>query len=206
MHGEGLDLVLLQDLPLSRVDVSKTDVDDLGGSEAGLDPLVEGSDVGSLETHEEGDGTSVKVSRVGGERSVDVGVSIDPDQAGVGVLGKSSLLERRERVKTESSRARKPGSRERKPTNRDGSHGERVISSKGKGEMSSLGRLSDESTDLLADLGDGSRVDHLSDVGVLLRLETVSIEKSRREREEIDERKERKEVSLGLRLGSRTSI
>ena len=43
--------------------------------------------------------------------------------------------------------------------------------------MSSLSRLSDESTDLLADLRDGSRVDHLSDVGVILRLETVSSQK-----------------------------
>jgi len=102
VHGEGLDLILLQDLPLSRVDVSKTDVNDLGGSEAGLDPFVERSDVGSLETHEERDGASVEVSRVGGERSVDVGVSIDPDEAGVGVLGESSLWKRRRRVRDES--------------------------------------------------------------------------------------------------------
>lgn len=86
--------MLLKNLPLPRIDISKSDVDDPRRVEAGLDPLVEGGDVGSFKTHEERDGAAVQVSRVGGEGGIDVGVSVDPDQARVGVLGERSLRAR----------------------------------------------------------------------------------------------------------------
>lgn len=105
--------VFLQDLPLSRINITKTNVDQSFRFEARLDP-VEFGNVGAFETEQEGYGTSVKVTTGSCERCVDVlrdlrkekemnsklsemgrrqwvllrkthGVSVDPDESGFGV-------------------------------------------------------------------------------------------------------------------------
>ena len=70
VHGEGLDAVLTEDLLLTSVDVTETDVDETVRGEAGLDP-------GKLldlagDSEQERDGAAVNVSTLGRLGGVDI--------------------------------------------------------------------------------------------------------------------------------------
>ena len=84
VHRERLDAVLAQDALLARVDVAQADVHDALGRQDGLDPAELWD--GLAEPEEEGDGHAVDVPGLGRFGSIDVGVGVDPDDAGVGVL------------------------------------------------------------------------------------------------------------------------
>jgi hypothetical protein len=90
VHCEHLDAERLEDVLLARVNVAQTDVhagkvsvEERGGSvhvlgtQAGLQPDVEGRHVGAFEAEQEGDGAPVQVTRVGRQRRVDIGVRVD---------------------------------------------------------------------------------------------------------------------------------
>lgn len=66
--------MVLQDLPLSLVDIAETDVDQSIALEERLAPSKLGNLFlgASLESEEERDGAAVDVTRLGRERSVDV--------------------------------------------------------------------------------------------------------------------------------------
>lgn len=70
VHGEGLDAVLAEDLLLSSVDVTETNVDEAVGGEARLDPAELLELAGDSE--QERDGAAVDVSAVGGLGGVDI--------------------------------------------------------------------------------------------------------------------------------------
>lgn len=101
VHAERLDAVLLEDGLLARIDVAQADVDDAVGREPRGrrgDPGVFGDD-GVVEPEEEGDRHAVDVPCCCGFDGVDVGVCVDPNDAGVGILAANGIrLARKRRV------------------------------------------------------------------------------------------------------------
>ena len=84
MHRESLDTVFLKDLPLASIDITKTDVDESVGGKITVDPLILGNRL--VKAQQEGNRHAMDVTGVGGSRSVDVSVSIDPNHASVRVF------------------------------------------------------------------------------------------------------------------------
>lgn len=89
VHAESLDIILFQQLLLSFVDISQPDVDNLAGRELRprFKPREEREDgFIAREVEEEGNRHAVEVAAVGGRNCVEVGMRINPDHAGVGIL------------------------------------------------------------------------------------------------------------------------
>lgn len=116
VHREGQDLVVTQNLLFAGIDIPEADVHDRLSVEAGLQPLVEGSNVCSSETKarcqdgrkldelrgpsvssvneclhpQEGDRAAVQVTRVSRLGSVNIGMGIDLKTASE-ITGKITL-------------------------------------------------------------------------------------------------------------------
>lgn len=140
VHGEGLDAVLTEDLLLTSIDITETDVDQAVGGEAGLDP-AELLELAS-DSKKERDRAAVDVTTVGGLRGVNVSVSIDPDQTCIGVDSHGT---------------------------RDSSKGDRVITTEGQGKGALLEVGGNRGGNRLSHSRDVASVQELADGGVALR-------------------------------------
>lgn len=77
-HRESLDAQLLNKFLLALIQIPQSDVDNVFGVQAGLEPVEAGKVLGIFhQAHQEGHGHAVHVARARGVRSVDIGVSIN---------------------------------------------------------------------------------------------------------------------------------
>lgn len=148
VHGEGLDVVLTEDLLLAAVNVSQTNVDELLDADAlvVLDPTEAVLLVFLGQAGQESDGHAVDVSTVRCLGSVDIGVCIDPDD---GHLSASSF----------SDGLGCAG---------NGANGNGVVTTESQDKAALASVLVDLLAELLGDGTDGARVLHAAVLGVFL--------------------------------------
>jgi hypothetical protein len=148
VHGEGLDVVLAENLLLAAVNVSQTDVDELLDADALviLDPAEAVLLIFLGQASQESHGHAVNVSTVRSLGSVDIGVCIDPDD---GHLSASSF----------SNGLCCAGDR---------SNGNGVVTAEGQDKAAVASVLVDLLAELLGDGTDAARVLHTAVFGVFL--------------------------------------
>lgn len=148
VHGEGLDVVLTEDLLLAAVNVSQTNVDELLDADAlvVLDPAEAVLLVLLGQAGQESNGHAVDVPTVRSLGSVDVGVCIDPDDSHLSASSFSDSL----------------------GCTGNGANSDGVVTTKGQDEAALACVLVDLLAELTGDGTDGARVLHVAVVGIFL--------------------------------------
>lgn len=146
VHGEGFDAVLTEDLLLTSVDVTETDVNETVGGEARLHPgkLLELTG----DSEQERDRAAVDVSTLGRLGGVNISMGIDPDQTSVGVDRHGA---------------------------RNSAESNRVVTSKGQGKRTLLQVSGNRGSNRLSHGRDKTGVEELANWGVRGRLHQVVV-------------------------------